>query len=135
MSTPFGYKGEKQGCPTSPLLFVILMNKIEMIEIPLTVYKSPGICFADDILIFRSSKVEVIEKFKQFEEWLLFNLMEVNLGKYGVMSIQNNLPEIDLKLNGIKVQEFGNNTQKTWSKNQILHSIYQKKFEEYLLWL
>ncbi|KAM0681489.1 hypothetical protein GINT2_000001, partial [Glugoides intestinalis] len=57
------YLATIEECPTSPQLFDIyiddLFEQMQKIRIPLTTYKIPGICYADDTQIMATTVREM----------------------------------------------------------------------------
>ena len=109
LSEPFEYsRGVRQGCPTSPLLFDIfiddLLNDMKGILVPNYKDLIPGLCFADDTLIFAESIEDMQLKCKILEKWVKKNKMEINISKCGLMSISHNAIIGGVTLNNIEVE-------------------------------
>jgi hypothetical protein len=84
-------RGLRQGCPTSSLLFDILiddlLNEIKGIWIPNTQEKILGIFFADGTLLLCKNLRNIKEKTEILEKWTREKDMEVNSEKCDIILI------------------------------------------------
>lgn len=85
-------RGVRQGCPTSPIIFNMFINDIleglEGITVPGLPDKLPGLCFADDTVLFAESIEEMKINLDKIQKWMQINCMEINTTKCGLMWIK-----------------------------------------------
>jgi len=96
-SEPFKYgRGVRQGCPTSPVIFNLYINDLlegmRPVEIPGCEQRIAGLLFADDTVLFEDTLDGLREKLRAVEDWMSINLMELNIGKCGIMHVQGGTP-------------------------------------------
>ena len=89
--------GLRQGCVLSPILFSVYVNDLmeelrrENVGIKVNGIRIPGLMFADDIVIFAESEVqlnralEIVNKWCNSCKWK----MEINVGKSGVIHFRD----------------------------------------------
>ncbi|KNZ60214.1 hypothetical protein VP01_1594g1 [Puccinia sorghi] len=101
LSQPFTRKiGTRQGCPLSPLLFIIYVNDIldavtKGIEVPGLEHPTQGLLFADDTLIFANTEDEVQVICDRLELYCHKWHFALGHAKCGVVTYGNGSPSTD----------------------------------------
>jgi len=89
-------KGDRQGCPISPILFNLFINDIfndfSEFGIPLDESRCCGGLFADDIVLCAPSRTKLKKMLKKVNEWAQFNMMNFGINKCATMVIQLDTP-------------------------------------------
>ena len=104
-------RGVRQGCPISPLLFILTVellainirqdNNIEGVQIPNSSYTIKILQYADDTTLFLKNMVDYREILSKIKEFSLYTGLELNKSKSNAMYISNSKYNNTSK-NGIK---------------------------------
>ena len=87
--------GLRQGCVLSPILFSAYVNDLmeelrrEHVGIEVEDIQIPGLMFADDIVVFAESEVQLNRALEVVNKWCCKWKMKINVGKSGVIHFRD----------------------------------------------